>query len=98
MMLTLQGCTSSHMFPPLSICTRHVLDRLQAKAAVGVDHDLTNHTSPYSRFIAYSGSIRRESGRRFHYGPERCVQGSQGIKRATRYTGPLAYRIIAHPS
>src|SRR5215216_3687765 len=44
MMLTLQGCTSSHMFPPLSVCTRHVLGRLQAKANVGVDHDLTNHT------------------------------------------------------
>ena len=43
--ITLQGCTSSHMFPPLSVCIRHVLGRLQAKANVGVGHDLTNHTS-----------------------------------------------------
>src|SRR5512146_1715313 len=75
-MLTLQGCTSSYMFPPLSVCTRHVLGRLQVKADVGVDHDLPKHLSLQSRLIAYPGSIRRESGRGFPYGPERCVQGS----------------------
>src|SRR6187399_1451414 len=48
------------MFPPLSVCTRHVLGRLQAKADVGVDHNLTNHTGLSSRFIAYLGSIRGE--------------------------------------
>ena len=31
------------------------------------------------------------------YGPERCVQGSQGTKRASRYTVPHAYCITAHP-
>ena len=46
--LYLQGCTSSYMFPPLSVCTRHVLGRLQAKADVGVDHDLPKHLSPPS--------------------------------------------------
>ncbi len=34
-LITLQGCTSSHMFSPLSVCTRHVLGRLQAKAERG---------------------------------------------------------------
>ena len=43
--ITLQGCTSSYMFSPLSVCTRHVLGRLQAKADVGVDHDLPKHSS-----------------------------------------------------
>ena len=45
-MITLQGCTSSYMFPPLSVCTRHVLGRLQAKADVGVDHDLPKTLKP----------------------------------------------------
>ena len=44
-----------------------------AKADVGVDHYLTNHTSLQSRFIAYSGSIRRESGRGFHIRPRNNV-------------------------
>ena len=30
------------------------------KPGEGVGHDLTNHTSLSSRFIAYSGSIRKE--------------------------------------
>ena len=30
------------------------------KPSEGVGHDLTNHTSLSSRFIAYSGSIRKE--------------------------------------
>ena len=47
------------------------------KPNVGVGHDLPNHLSLQSRFIAYSGSIRRESGRGFPYGPERCEQGSR---------------------
>ena len=46
------------------------------KPNVGVGHDLPNHLSLQSRFIAYSGSIRRESGRGFPYGPERCEKGS----------------------
>ena len=47
------------------------------KPNVGVGHDLPNHLSLQSKFIAYPGSIRRESGRGFPYGPERCEQGSQ---------------------
>ena len=47
------------------------------KPNVGVGHDLPNHLSLQSRFIAYPGSIRRESGRGFPYGPEQCEQGSR---------------------
>ena len=97
-MLTLHGCTSSHTLSPLTaIYMSCISATFKRKPGEGVGHDLTNHTSPYSRFIAYSGSIHRESGRGFHYGPERCVQGSRVTKRATRYTRPHAYRITAHP-
>ena len=71
------------MFPPLSVCTQHVLGRLQAKADVGVDHDLTNHTSPSPGLLPIQvpseGSLAEVSA----YGPERCVQGSRGTKRAS---------------
>ena len=67
-MLTLKGCTSSYMFPPLSVCTRHVLGRLQAKADVGVDHDLTSSIQVPSEWSPAKVST---------YGPERCVQGSR---------------------
>src|SRR3954471_19240473 len=85
--ITLQGCTSSHMFPPLSVCTRHVLGRLQVKADVGVDHDLPKHSSLQSRFIAYSGSIRRESGRGFHIRPRTMCTGFRDTKRAPGWPG-----------
>src|SRR3954466_7212903 len=60
-MITLQGCTSSHTLSPLialyTSCTSATFKR---KSGEGVGHDLTNHTSLSSRFIAYSGSIRKE--------------------------------------
>src|SRR3954469_13528105 len=60
-MITLQGCTSSHTLSPLialyTSCTSATFKR---KPGEGVGHDLTNHTSLLSRFIAYSGSIRKE--------------------------------------
>src|SRR3954470_6804934 len=60
-MITLQGCTSSHTLSPLTAlytsCTSATFKR---KLGEGVGHDLTNHTSLSSRFIAYSGSIRKE--------------------------------------
>src|SRR3954463_4640617 len=93
----MQGCTSSHMFPPLSVCTRHVLGRLQAKADVGVDHDLTNHTSLYSRFIAYSGSIHEEIRPEFRSQPQTMCAGFPGHQTGARYTVPRAYRNTAHP-
>ena len=59
--ITLQGCTSSHTLSPLTTmytsCTSATFKR---KPGEGVGHDLTNHTSLSSRFIAYSGSIRKE--------------------------------------
>src|SRR3954466_8105411 len=60
-MITLQGCTSSHMLSPLialyTSCTSATFKR---KPGEGVGHDLTNHTSLSSRFIAYLSSIRKE--------------------------------------
>ena len=59
--ITLQGCTSSHTLSPLTTmytsCTSATFKR---KPGEGVGHDLTNHTSLSSRFIAYSGSVRKE--------------------------------------
>ena len=40
------------------------------KPGEGVDHDLTNHTSLYSRCIAYSGSIREEIRPEFRSQPQ----------------------------
>ena len=44
-------------------CTEYPLGisaTFKRKPGEGVGHDLTNHTSLSSRFIAYSGSIRKE--------------------------------------
>ena len=97
-MLTLQGCTSSYMFPPLSVCTRHVLDRLQAKADVGVDHDLPNTLKSlvqvYRLFRFHPQGIRP----RFpHTAPNNVYRVPQHQTRA-RHTQPRAYRITAYPS
>src|SRR3954471_11474103 len=60
-MIILQGCTSSHTLPPLTtMYTSCTSATFKQKPGEGVDHDLTNHTSLSSRFIAYSGSIRKE--------------------------------------
>ena len=96
-MLTLQGCTSSYMFPPLSVCTRHVLGRLQAKADVGVDHDLTNHSSLSSRFIAYLGSIRGEIRPGCRSRPQTMCTGFPSHQTGNRYTVPRTCRITTHP-
>src|SRR3954469_22001917 len=60
-MITLQGCTSSHTLSPLTAlytsCTSATFKR---KPGEGVGHDLTNHTSLLSRYVAYTGSIRKE--------------------------------------
>ena len=57
------------------------------KPSEGVGHDLTNHTSLSSRFIAYSGSIRRESGRGFHIRPRTMCAGFRDTKRAPGMPG-----------
>ena len=97
-MLTLQGCTSSHTLSPLTAlytsCTSATFKR---KPGEGVGHDLTNHTSLSSRFIAYSGSIRKEIRPGCRSRPQTMCAGFPDTKRATRYTVPRAYRITAHP-
>ena len=57
------------------------------KPNVGVGHDLPNHLSYQSRFIAYSGSIRRESGRGFHIRPRTMCAGFRDTKRALGMPG-----------
>ena len=57
------------------------------KPSEGVGHDLTNHTSLLSRFIAYSGSIREEIRPEFRSQPKRCVQGSRDTKRVPGIPG-----------
>ena len=96
-LITLQGCTSSHMFSPLSVCTRHVLGRLQAKADVGLDHDLTNHSSLSSRFIAYLGSIRGEIWPGCRARPQTMCTGFPSHQTGNRYTVPRTCRITTHP-
>ena len=60
-MLTLQGCTSSHTLSPLTTMYMSCISTtFKRKPGEGVGHDLTNHTSLSSRFIAYSGSIHKE--------------------------------------
>src|SRR6187399_3727765 len=60
-MLTLQGSTSSRTLSPLTaMYTSCISATFKRKPGEGVGHDLTNHTSLSSRFIAYSGSIRGE--------------------------------------
>ena len=68
------------------------------KPNVGVGPDLPNHLSLQSRFIAYSGSIRRESGRSFHIRPRTMCAGFPRHQTGARYTVPHAYCITAHPS
>ena len=97
-MLTLQGCTSSHTLSPLTTmytsCTSATFKR---KPGEGVGHDLTNHTSLSSRFIAYSGSIREEIRPEFHSQPQTMCAGFPRHQTGTRYSVPRAYRITAHP-
>ena len=61
MMLTLQGV---YFFTHALTTYRRLHDiylvTFKRKPSEGVGHDLTNHTSLSSRFIAYSGSIRKE--------------------------------------
>ena len=87
-MITLQGCTSSHTLSPLialyTSCTSATVKR---KPGEGVGHNLTNHMSLSSRFIAYSGSIRRESSRGFHIQPRTMCTGFRDTKQAPGIPG-----------
>ena len=98
-MLTLQGCTSSHTLSPLTAvyttCTRQPSSGSPTRVSA-TDYLNTQVSSPGLSPIQVPsvGSPAEVST----YGPERCVQGSRGTKRASRYTMPRAYRITAHPS
>ena len=58
---------------------RHLHDMysttFKRKPSEGVGHDLTNHTSLSSRFIAYSGSIRKEIRPGCHSRPQMMCAG-----------------------
>ena len=74
------------------------LASFKQKPNEGVSHDLTNHTSLSSRFIAYSGSIRKEIRPGCHSRPQTMCAGFPRHQTGARYTEPRAYRIIVHPS
>src|SRR6187399_833377 len=63
----------------------------------GVDHDLTNHTSLSSRFIAYLGSIRGEIRPGCRSRPQTMCTGFPHHQTGDRYTVPRTYRVTAHP-
>ena len=77
------------------------------KPNVGVGHSLPKHSSLKSRFIAYSGSIRRESGRGFHIRPRTMCAGfprhqtGDSVHRATslpHHSPPLGQRCPRPPA
>ena len=96
-MLTLQGCTSLYMFPPLSVCTRHVLGRLQVKGDVGVDHDLTNHTILVQVYRLFGFHPPGDPARVSLKAPNNVYRVPQ-YQTGARHTRPRAYHITAHPS
>ena len=97
-MITLQGCTSSYTLSPLTAvyttCTQQPSSgsptRVSATAYLNTQVSSPG-LSPIQ--VPSAGSPAEVST----YGPDRCVQGSRVTKQATRYTGPRAYRITAHP-
>src|SRR3954467_13444948 len=98
MMLTLQGCTSSHTLSPLTAvyttCTRQPSSGSPARVSATAYLN-TQVSSPGLSPIRVpsAGSPAEVSAT----GPERCEQGSRDTKRASRYTVPRAYRNTAHP-
>ena len=70
--------------------TSYISATFKRKPGEGVDHDLTNHTSLSSRFIAYSGSIRKEIRAGCRSRLQTMFAGSQAHHPgATWYTVPL---------
>ena len=63
----------------------------------GVGHDLTNHTSLSSRFIAYLGSIRGEIRPGCRSRPQTMCTGFPHHQTGDRYTVPRTCRVTAHP-
>ena len=87
-MLTLQRCTSSHTLSPLTTMYMSCISAtFKRKPGEGVGHDLTNHTSLSSRFIAYSGSIRKEIRPGCRSRPQTMCTGFRDTKRALGLPG-----------
>ena len=57
------------------------------KPNVGVGHGLPKHSSLYSRFIAYSGSIHEEIRLEFRSQPQTMCTGFRDTKRAPGIPG-----------
>src|SRR3954471_10667812 len=97
MMLTLQGCTSSHTLSPLTAvyttCTRHPSSGSPARVSATAYLN-TQVSSPGLSPIRVP-SMRR-SGRSFAHSPKRCVQGPRH-QTGARLARPRAYRNTAHP-
>src|SRR3954464_7612724 len=98
MMLTLQGCTSSHTLSPLiavyTTCTRQPSNASPARVSATAYLNTQVSSPGLSPIRVPSAGSPAEVSTN---GPERCVQGSRDTKRANRYTGPRAYRNTAHP-
>src|SRR4051812_8892096 len=98
MMLTLQGCTSSHTLSPLiavySTCTRQPSSGSPARVSATAYLNTQVSSPGLSPIRVPSAGSPAEVSTN---GPERCEQGSRDTKRANRYTVPRAYRNTAHP-
>src|SRR3954463_12322849 len=98
MMLTLQGCTSSHTLSPLTAvyttCTRQPSSGSPTRVSATAYLNAQVPSPGLSAIRVPSAGSPAEVSTN---GPERCVQGSRDTKRVNRYTGPRAYRNTAHP-
>src|SRR3954469_352344 len=97
MMLTLQGCTSSHTLSPLTAvyttCTRQPASGSPARVSATAYLN-TQVSSPGLSPIRVP-SMRR-SGRSFAHSPKRCVQGPRH-QTGARLARPRACRNTVHP-
>src|SRR3954467_3625393 len=98
MMLTLQGCTSSHTLSPLTAvyttCTRQPSSGSPARVSATAYLNTQVSSPGLSPIRVPSAGSPAEVSTN---GPERCVQGSRDTKRANRYTVPRAYHNTANP-
>src|SRR4051812_4966964 len=97
MMLTLQGCTSSHMLSPLTAfyttCTRQPSSGSPARVSATAYLN-TQVSSPGLSPIRVPSAGR--SAEVSTNGPEQCVQGPRH-QTGARLARPRAYRNTAHP-
>src|SRR3954467_11077775 len=98
MMLTLQGCTSSHTLSPLTAAYTTSTPKPSSGSPARVSATTYLNTQVSSPGLSpirvpSAGSPAEVSTN----GGDRCEQGSRDTKRANRYTVPRAYRNTAHP-